>query len=130
MDGLGLAVIAFGLGVAAALALRWVIGGPSARELELEDELEEERARRTAQQEAVEKHFEQTAQHFQELSYQHALLYRHLSEGMRELCNGREALLGPGAAPNALLEPEAEAPPRKPSRRTAKSRPRENSAES
>ncbi len=110
MSAFAIAVLAFALGAAVALFVRWLIPAPTARERELREELEQERERLASHREAVEKHFEQTGQLFQDLSYQHALLYRHLSEGMRELCGDRPNLLPSGSA-RALPEPEIETEP-------------------
>jgi uncharacterized membrane-anchored protein YhcB (DUF1043 family) len=108
MSAFGIGLLAFVLGAAVALVVRWGIGGPTVRERELEEELAREREKLATHHEAVEKHFEQTGQLFQDLSHQHALLYRHLSDGMRQLCGDRPNLLPPGAAPRALPEPEGE----------------------
>jgi uncharacterized membrane-anchored protein YhcB (DUF1043 family) len=108
MSALGIALLAFVLGAAVALVSRWLIGGPSAREVELAEELVREKERLTTHREAVEKHFEQTGQLFQDLSYQHALLYRHLSDGMRALCGEGPSALPAGPSPRELAEPEIE----------------------
>jgi len=107
MDALGIAIVAFGLGIAFALALRWLPAGATPRELELERELEVEREHSAMHREAVEKHFQRTALLFQDVSYHHALLYRHLSEGMTDLCENTAGLLGADAE-RVLLEPQTE----------------------
>jgi uncharacterized protein len=102
---LAIAIACFGLGAVVALAARALLGGPTARERELEDTLAAERDRHAQHRESVDKHFEETAQLFQDLSYQHALLYRHLSQGMRELCGNPEKMLARGTPDAVLLEP-------------------------
>jgi uncharacterized membrane-anchored protein YhcB (DUF1043 family) len=101
--GWAVAVGGFALGAAFALGARWLLGGPTARERQLETLLEGERERFAAHREKVEKHFQETAQLFQDLSYQHALLYRHLRDGMRDVC-GHDTLIESGAEPGPLLE--------------------------
>ena len=107
---MAMAVGGFAFGAAFALAARWLLGGPTGRERQLEALLESERERFATHREKVEKHFQETAQLFQDLSYQHALLYRHLRDGMRDVC-GHETLIETGATEAALIEAGAAPPP-------------------
>ena len=101
--GLIVAIALFGVGLLAGAALRAWLSDGRVRERQLEIELESARARFSTYQERVEKHFNQTAHLFRDLTNQHAALYHHLAEGARELSPNPELLGGQAFGP-ALVE--------------------------
>jgi len=78
-------VLVFAAGVAGGLLIRKIFRPDRSREVELERELLEERDRAAAYRERVEKHFDQTAHLFRDLTNQHVALYHQIADGMREL---------------------------------------------
>jgi uncharacterized protein len=97
------AIALFGVGVLAGVGLRAWLSDSRVRERQLEIELESERERFSSYRDRVEKHFDQTAHLFRDLTNQHAALYHHLAQGARELSPNPE-LLGGQAFGTALIE--------------------------
>ena len=97
------AIALFGVGLLAGIGLRAWLSDSRVRERQLEIELESERERFSTYRDRVEKHFNQTAHLFRDLTNQHAALYHHLAEGARELSPNPELLGGQAFGP-ALLE--------------------------
>jgi uncharacterized membrane-anchored protein YhcB (DUF1043 family) len=109
------AIALFGVGLLAGAGLRAWLSDSRVRERQLEIELESARERLSTYRDRVEKHFNQTAHLFRDLTNQHAALYHHLAEGARELSPNPELLGGQAFGP-ALLdfadgEREQELPP-------------------
>jgi uncharacterized membrane-anchored protein YhcB (DUF1043 family) len=98
-----IAIALFGVGLLAGVALRAWLSDGRVRERQLEIELETERERFSTYRDRVEKHFNQTAHLFRDLTNQHAALYHHLAEGARELSPNPELLGGQAFGP-ALVE--------------------------
>ena len=114
-----IAIALFGVGVGAGIGLRAWLSESRMLVRHLQIELEIERERYSTYRERVEKHFNQTAHLFRDLTNQHAALYHHLAEGARELSPNPE-LLG-GQAFGLLELPDSEraaedAPPALPER--------------
>jgi uncharacterized membrane-anchored protein YhcB (DUF1043 family) len=111
------AIALFGVGVLAGVGLRAWLSDGRVRERQLEIELESERERFSTYRDRVEKHFNQTAHLFRDLTNQHAALYHHLAEGARELSPNPELLGGQAFGPALLdfadadAEREKELPP-------------------
>ncbi len=97
------AIALFGVGLLAGAGLRAWLSDSRVRERQLEIELESERERFSTYRDRVEKHFNQTAHLFRDLTNQHAALYHHLAEGARELSPNPELLGGQAFGP-ALLD--------------------------
>ena len=97
------AVALFGVGLLAGVGLRMWFSESRVRERQLEIALETERERFSGYRGRVEKHFNQTAHLFRDLTNQHAALYHHLAEGARELSPNPELLGGQAFGP-ALVE--------------------------
>jgi len=117
------AIALFAVGVLSGVGLRGLLSDSKLRQRQLELELESERERFSTYRDRVEKHFDQTAHLFRDLTNQHAALYHHLAEGARELSPNPELLGGQAFGP-ALLDfavssrPADEEPPALPERAT------------
>jgi uncharacterized membrane-anchored protein YhcB (DUF1043 family) len=97
------ALVLFALGLLSGVGLRAFLSEGRVRLRQLEIELESERQRYSTYRDRVEKHFNQTAHLFRDLTNQHAALYHHLAEGARELSPNPELLGGQAFGP-ALIE--------------------------
>jgi uncharacterized membrane-anchored protein YhcB (DUF1043 family) len=97
------ALVLFVLGALSGVGLRAFLSESRVRLRQLELELESERERYSTYRDRVEKHFDQTAHLFRDLTNQHAALYHHLAEGARELSPNPELLGGQAFGP-ALVE--------------------------
>src|SRR5215510_7835246 len=118
MDPMGetlFAIALFVLGLLAGVGLRALLSESKIRQRQLELELEGERERFATYRGRVEKHFDQTAHLFRDLTNQHAALYHHLAEGARELSPNPELLGGQAFGPALLdfadADAERELPP-------------------
>jgi uncharacterized membrane-anchored protein YhcB (DUF1043 family) len=69
-------------------------GSPKARARRLEQELRAEQTRGKEYQDAVARHFGDTAERFRTLTEQYTALYSHLARGAQDLCSDRLTALG------------------------------------
>ena len=104
-------VAIFSIGLVAGLLLRRRLGGNRARVAELERQILELRDHEAAYRERVEKHFDQTAHLFRDLSAQHVALFQQLCSGMQELAPNAKRLAPPAfAAPPLDLDESLQLP--------------------